>query len=29
MNITYTKCVNYLLPNLKLIEKENKTLNKY
>ncbi len=29
MNITYTKCGDYLLPNLKLIEKENKTLNKY
>ena len=29
MNITYTKCGNYLLPNLKLTEKENKTLNKY
>ena len=29
MNITYTKFGNYLLPNLKLTEKENKTLNKY
>ncbi len=29
MNITYTKCANYLLPNLKLTEKESKTLNKY
>ena len=29
MNITYTKCGDYLLPNLKLTEKENKTLNKY
>lgn len=29
MNITYTKCGNYLLPNLKLTEKENKPLNKY
>ena len=27
MNITYTKCGDYLLPNLKLTEKENKTLN--
>ncbi len=29
MNITYTKYGDYLLPNLKLTEKENKTLNKY
>ena len=29
MNITYTKCGDYLLPNLKLTEKENKILNKY
>ena len=29
MNITYTKCGDYLLPNLKLTEKENKTINKY
>ena len=29
MNITYTKCGAYLLPNLKLTEKENKPLNKY
>ena len=29
MNITYTKCGDYLLPNLKLTEKENKNLNKY
>lgn len=29
MNITYTKCGDYLLPNLKLTEKENKPLNKY
>ena len=29
MNITYTKCGDYLLPNLKLAEKENKLLNKY
>lgn len=29
MNITYTKCGDYLLPNLKLPEKENKPLNKY
>lgn len=29
MNITYTKYGDYLLPNLKLPEKENKTLNKY
>lgn len=29
MNITYTKCSDYLLPNLKLTEKENKPLNKY
>lgn len=29
MNITYTKCGDYLLPNLKLTEKENKLLNKY
>ena len=28
MNITYTKCGDYLLPNLKLAEKENKPLNK-
>ena len=29
MNITYTKCGDYLLPNLKHTEKENKPLNKY
>lgn len=29
MNITYTKCGDYLLPNLTLAEKENKQLNKY
>lgn len=29
MNINYTKCGDYLLPNLKLTEKENKPLNKY
>ena len=29
MNITYTKCGDYLLPNLILAEKENKLLNKY
>lgn len=29
MNITYTKYGDYLLPNLKLPEKENKPLNKY
>ena len=29
MNITYTKCGDYLLPNLILAEKENKPLNKY
>lgn len=29
MNITYTKCGEYLLPNLILTEKENKLLNKY
>ena len=29
MNTNYTKCGDYLLPNLKLTEKENKTLNKY
>ena len=29
MNINYTKCGDYLLPNLKLPEKENKPLNKY
>lgn len=29
MNITYTKCGNYLLPNLEPTEKENKPLNKY
>ena len=29
MNINYTKYGDYLLPNLKLTEKENKTLNKY
>lgn len=29
MNITYTKCGDYLLQNLKLTEKENKPLNKY
>ena len=29
MDITYTKCGDYLLPNLKLTEKENKPLNKY
>ena len=29
MNIIYTKCGDYLLPNLKLTEKENKPLNKY
>ena len=29
MKITYTKCGDYLLPNLKLTEKENKPLNKY
>ena len=29
MNITYTKCGDYLLPNLTLPEKENKQLNKY
>lgn len=29
MNITYTECGDYLLPNLILTEKENKLLNKY
>lgn len=29
MNIIYTKCGDYLLPNLTLPEKENKQLNKY
>ena len=29
MKITYTKCGDYLLPNLTLDEKENKQLNKY
>lgn len=29
MNITYTKYGDYLLPYLKLTEKENKPLNKY
>lgn len=29
MNINYTKCGDYLLPSLKLTEKENKPLNKY
>lgn len=29
MKITYTKCGDYLLPDLKLTEKENKPLNKY
>lgn len=29
MEITYTKCGDYLLPNLTLAEKENKQLNKY
>ena len=29
MKITYTKCGDYLLPNLTLPEKENKKLNKY
>ena len=29
MDITYTKCGDYLLPDLKLTEKENKPLNKY
>lgn len=29
MNITYTKCGDYLLPNLRITEKENKPLNKY
>lgn len=29
MKITYTKCGDYLLPNLTLAEKENKQLNKY
>ena len=29
MNIIYTKCGDYLLPNLTLPEKENKKLNKY
>ncbi|MCI6899514.1 MAG: TnpV protein [Tenericutes bacterium] len=29
MNITYTKYGDYLLPNLELTEKENKTLSKY
>ena len=29
MTITYTKCGDYLLPNLILTEKENKLLNKY
>lgn len=29
MNITYTKCGDYLLTNLILTEKENKLLNKY
>jgi len=29
MNITYTKCGDYLLPNLEPTEKENKPLNKY
>ena len=29
MNITYTKCGDYLLPNLTLAKKENKQLNKY
>ena len=29
MKITYTKCGDYLLPDLELTEKENKPLNKY
>lgn len=29
MNIIYTKCGDYLLPNLTLTEKANKPLNKY
>ena len=29
MNITYTKCGDYLLPHLTLAKKENKQLNKY
>lgn len=29
MKITYTKCGDYLLPNLILPEKQNKQLNKY
>lgn len=29
MEITYTKCGDYLLPDLGLAEKENKPLNKY
>lgn len=29
MEITYTKCGDYLLPDLGLVEKENKPLNKY
>lgn len=29
MKITYTKCGDYLLPNLTLVKKENKQLNKY
>lgn len=29
MEITYTKCGDYLLPDLGLAEKENKQLNKY
>ena len=29
MKITYTKCGDYLLPNLTLAEKKNKQLNKY
>ena len=29
MNITYTKCGDYLLPNLTLPEKGNRQLNKY
>ena len=29
MKISYKKCGDYLLPNLKITEKENKPLNKY
>lgn len=29
MKITYTKCGDYLLPDLELTKKENKQLNKY